>query len=186
MLTFDAAIAANRFGLGARPGEARAIGADATGLAVRAARAAGCASRRCPARAATPEVGTRAEREVREPTARRRRHEFGSFVREHYVAQTAERHRLALARGAPVRRAARALLEQPLRRVGRQAAARCARGTVRAGSDPAARDGQFLRLAARGRAPPRDDSVSRQSSVDGRELAGRERSCAATAVASSA
>ena len=31
MLTKDAAIAANRFGLGARPGDARAIGSDAKG-----------------------------------------------------------------------------------------------------------------------------------------------------------
>src|SRR5690242_17347954 len=31
MLTKDAAIAANRFGLGARPGEARAIGSDPQG-----------------------------------------------------------------------------------------------------------------------------------------------------------
>ena len=73
-----------------------------------------------------------------------------------------------------VRRAARAFLEQPLRRVGRQAAARRARRPLRARSDPAARHGQLLRSLARCRAASRDDPVSRQPNLDGAGLAGRD------------
>jgi uncharacterized protein (DUF1800 family) len=124
MLTKDAAIAANRFGLGARPGDARSIGNDPRGwlqaqLAVpsnepsttqaprsarvlaevrnlRAARQAAAqvrASLRQPVDSPAPveSVG------IDEPALR----EFGTFVRQQYLEQTAERHRLAIASDAP-------------------------------------------------------------------------------------
>jgi uncharacterized protein (DUF1800 family) len=116
MLTKEAAIAANRFGLGARPGDSRALGADAQGWLLAqldvpaAARAAGApesarvlaavrelrVARQIAAQARANLVPP-AEQEPPSPgiDAQALR-EFGAFVREHYVAQTAERHRLAI------------------------------------------------------------------------------------------
>lgn len=118
MLTQEAAIAANRFGLGARPGDARAIGSDAQGwLAQQLERPAAAPS------ADTPESARvlaeiRELRAVRQAAAQARANfaqrddpaapppspgideqasaKLGQFIREHYVAQTAERHRLAI------------------------------------------------------------------------------------------
>jgi uncharacterized protein (DUF1800 family) len=123
MLTKDAAIAANRFGLGARPGDARSIGTDAKAWLV--AQLEGPPAATAPA---TPE-SARVLAEVRELRVARQVaaqvranlvrppapdapapapgideqaiREFGTFVREHYVAQTAERHRLALETDRP-------------------------------------------------------------------------------------
>jgi uncharacterized protein (DUF1800 family) len=122
MLTDQAAIAANRFGLGARPGDGKLIGADpkgwlaaqlgaadapappaASGLGARAGRGARAARRAPSGRASarqrhspTGRTGARvpgiAEQAIRE---------FGEFVREHYLAQTAERHRLAIESDRP-------------------------------------------------------------------------------------
>jgi uncharacterized protein (DUF1800 family) len=123
MLTKDAAIAANRFGLGARPGEAGSIGADPQGwLLAQLERPA------APPRTGAPE-SARVLAEVRELRAARQVaaqvranlvrppqpeqqppsagideqaiREFGAFVREHYVAQTAQRHRLAIETDRP-------------------------------------------------------------------------------------
>jgi uncharacterized protein (DUF1800 family) len=123
MLTKDAAIAANRFGLGARPGDARSIGSDAKGwLEAQLERPPSFAP------AATPESArvlaqVRELRVARQIAAQARANvvrspetdapatppgideqairEFGSFVRERYVAQTAERHRLAIETDRP-------------------------------------------------------------------------------------
>ncbi len=76
--------------------------------------------------------------------------------------------------GSAVHRAARALLVESLRRVGRQGARRAARRALRAGGDPPARDRQLLCAAARRRAASRDEHLSRQHDVDGRELDGRD------------
>jgi uncharacterized protein (DUF1800 family) len=123
MLTKDAAIAANRFGLGARPGDARSIGSDAKGWLL-------AQLDRLPSSAAagTPESArvlaeVRELRVARQVAAQARANlvrrpdsnepatapgidqqaiaEFGAFVREHYVAQTAERHRLAIETDRP-------------------------------------------------------------------------------------
>jgi uncharacterized protein (DUF1800 family) len=111
MLTKPVAIAANRFGLGARPGDARAIAGDARGwletqlAAPRAAAPTGQPEsarvlaevranlRQPPAASPTPP----ATAGIDEQALR----EFGTFVREHYVQQTVERHRLALSTDAP-------------------------------------------------------------------------------------
>jgi uncharacterized protein (DUF1800 family) len=118
MLTTQAAIAANRFGLGAKPGDAARIGRDARGWllaqieAERAPRGAGA-----PASAAVL-VETRELRLARQIRQQARANlaqtpgtttpapapgideqairEFGAFVREHYVAQTSARHRRAI------------------------------------------------------------------------------------------
>jgi uncharacterized protein (DUF1800 family) len=125
MLTKDAAIAANRFGLGARPRDGRAIGGDPKGwleqqLELPAA----------PASAGTPESARvlaeiRELRVARQIAAQARANlvrpqapppaaappspgidaqairEFGAFVRERYVAQTAWRHRVAIETDRP-------------------------------------------------------------------------------------
>jgi len=125
MLTKRAAIAANRFGLGTRPGDARAIGSDEQGwLKAQLERPAS------PPAAGSPESARvlgevrdlRAARQVaaqaranlvRPPAApdapppqspgidQQAIREFGGFVREHYVAQTGERHRLAIETDQP-------------------------------------------------------------------------------------
>jgi uncharacterized protein (DUF1800 family) len=118
MLTKDAAIAANRFGLGARPRDGRSIGTDARGwLQAQLERPPSSTA------PATPESArvlaeVRDLRVARQIAAQARANlvrppspdapapapgidaqairEFGTFVREHYVAQTTERHRLAI------------------------------------------------------------------------------------------
>jgi uncharacterized protein (DUF1800 family) len=121
MLTKDASIAANRFGLGARPGDARSIGKDARGwldsqLAVpRSSSPAGQPeSARVLGEVRELRVARQAAAQVRAnltqpPTAppqspgidEQAIREFGTFVREHYVEQTERRHRLALTTDAP-------------------------------------------------------------------------------------
>jgi uncharacterized protein (DUF1800 family) len=123
MLTKEAAIAVNRFGLGARPGEARSLGADPRGwLEAQLAAPA-------PNTAVSPPESARVLAEVRELRVARQIaaqarasfnrppqpepappgpgidedaiREFGAFIREHYVAQTDTRHRLALETDRP-------------------------------------------------------------------------------------
>ena len=123
MLRQDAAIAANRFGLGARPGDAAAMGSDPQGwLAaqldpIRPAPATGRAeSARVLAEVRELRVARQAAAQIRAnlrsppeqgtpPTApgidQQAIREFGAFIREHYVEQTAERHRLAIAADRP-------------------------------------------------------------------------------------
>ena len=123
MLTKDAAIAANRFGLGARPGDARSIGSDAKGwLEAQLERPLSFApagtpeSARVLAEVRDLRVARQIAAQARANLARRPAtdapatapgideqaiREFGSFVRERYVAQTTERHRLALETDRP-------------------------------------------------------------------------------------
>ena len=123
MLRQDAAIAANRFGLGARPGDAAAIGADPQGwlsAQLTSARDAAPANPPESARVLTEVRELRATRQVAAqvranatrpsdqaaPPAspgidRQAIREFGGFIREHYVEQTAERHRLAITTDRP-------------------------------------------------------------------------------------
>ena len=123
MLTKDAAIAANRFGLGARPGDARSIGSDAKGwLTAQLERPPSSAPAGAP-ESARVLAEVRDLRVARQVAAQARANlvrppdsnalatppgidqqairEFGSFVRERYVAQTAERHRLAIETDRP-------------------------------------------------------------------------------------
>ena len=123
MLKQDAAIAANRFGLGARPGDAAAIGSDPQGWlaaqleSARPAPATGQPeSARVLAEVRELRVARQAAAQIRAnlrsppeqdapPTAsgidEQAIREFGAFIREHYVEQTAERHRLAIAADRP-------------------------------------------------------------------------------------
>ena len=123
MLTDPVAIAANRFGLGARPGDGKLIGTDpqawltaqlttvpppapsgppasARVLAevreLRAARQVAAQVRANASRAAT-EAPPPTSPGIDEQAIR----ELGEFVREHYMAQTAERHRLAIEADRP-------------------------------------------------------------------------------------
>jgi len=123
MLTKDAAIAANRFGLGARPGDARVIGSDAQSWLKKqlehppsppptgppeSARVLGEVRELRVARQVTQQARANiARRDTTDPPPpapgidQQAIREFGSFVREHYVAQTAERHRLAIEADQP-------------------------------------------------------------------------------------
>jgi uncharacterized protein (DUF1800 family) len=123
MLTKDAAIAANRFGLGARPGDARAIGSDEQdwlraqlGHPTPSPPAGAPTSARVLAEVrelrVARQVAAQARANLVRPNApdapapspgidRQAIDEFGTFVREHYVAQTAERHRLAIEADRP-------------------------------------------------------------------------------------
>ena len=124
MLTKDAAIAANRFGLGARPGDARVIGSDARGwLTKQLEQPASSPSAEAPESArviaevrdlrVARQVAQQARANLVRPNAsdapappapgidQQAIREFGTFVREHYIAQTAERHRLALETDQP-------------------------------------------------------------------------------------
>src|SRR5688572_9416830 len=122
MLTKDVAIAANRFGLGARPGDARSIGNDPRGwleaqlAAPRRAPAGQPASARVLAEVrelrAARQVAAQVRANLRQlPTEspaepgpgidEQAIAEFRAFVREHYLEQTAERHRLALGTDEP-------------------------------------------------------------------------------------
>ncbi len=122
MLTPEAAIAANRFGLGAKPGDAERIGRDARGWLL-----AQLEPRRAP-RSADPPTSARVLVETRElRLARQVRQqaranlaqppgdtpppapgidaqairEFGAFVRDHYLEQTNARHRRAIETDRP-------------------------------------------------------------------------------------
>jgi uncharacterized protein (DUF1800 family) len=122
MLSKETAIAANRFGLGARPGDAAAIGSDARGWlaqqldVARAAPAAEPASARVLAEVGALRAVRQVAAQVRANPTRRPNaepspaspgideqaiRELGTFIREHYVAQTTERHRLALESDRP-------------------------------------------------------------------------------------
>ncbi len=116
MLTKEAAIAANRFGLGARPGDARAVGADAQGWLLAQLDVPAAAPSAGAPESARVLAEVRELRVARQIAAQARANlvppaepqppsagidaqairEFGDFIREHYVAQTAERHRLAI------------------------------------------------------------------------------------------
>jgi uncharacterized protein (DUF1800 family) len=124
MLTLDAAIAANRFGLGARPGDARSIGDDARGwlqTQLAAPRGGSPAGQPESARVLAEVRELRVARQVaaqvranlRQPSGEppapsaspgideQAIRELGTFMREHYLEQTAERHRLAIAADRP-------------------------------------------------------------------------------------
>jgi len=123
MLTKDAAIAANRFGLGARPADARPIGSDAKGWLTgqlehppSSAPAGAPESARVLAEVRDLRVARQVAAQARANLVRppdsnapatppgidqQAIREFGSFVRERYVAQTAERHRLAIETDRP-------------------------------------------------------------------------------------
>lgn len=123
MLTPQAAIAANRFGLGAKPGDAEEIGRDARGwllAQLEPQRAAPHGAER-PASAGVL-VETRELRIARQIRQQARANlaqtpsgtpppapgidqqairEFGAFIRDHYVAQTNARHRQAIETDRP-------------------------------------------------------------------------------------
>src|SRR5690606_36513842 len=108
----------NRFGLGARPGEARSIGADPRGWLTAQLAAPAGATAASPPESARVLAEARELRVVRQIAAQARANvvrppqqetappapgidedairEFGAFIREHYVAQTEMRHRLAI------------------------------------------------------------------------------------------
>jgi uncharacterized protein (DUF1800 family) len=118
MLTKEGAIAANRFGLGARPGGSGAIGADAQGWLLAQLDVPATAPTAGPPESARVLAEVRELRVARQIAAQARANlvrpaapsptppapgideqairELGAFVREHYLAQTAERHRLAI------------------------------------------------------------------------------------------
>jgi uncharacterized protein (DUF1800 family) len=122
MLKPEAAIAANRFGLGARPGDTGLIGNDPKDWLLRQLEAP-----RASAPPANPPASAqvlaqiRDLRVVRQTVAQRRVgarpqdrspppppvideqaiREFGSYLREQYIAQTTERHRLAIETDRP-------------------------------------------------------------------------------------
>jgi uncharacterized protein (DUF1800 family) len=124
MLTPEAAIAANRFGLGARPGDRARIGRDARGWLL--AQLDGGSARRpeTPPASARVLAEARELRVVRQVAAQARANlreppgaapaaapgpgideeavrEFGGFIRGHYLAQAAERHRRAIEADRP-------------------------------------------------------------------------------------
>ncbi|HET7924936.1 MAG TPA: DUF1800 domain-containing protein [Rhodanobacteraceae bacterium] len=125
MLTKDAAIAANRFGLGARPGDARLIGSDEQGwlkaqlehptpsapagapesarvlAEVRELRVARQVAQQARANLVRPNASDSPPPAPSPGIDQQAIREFGTFVREHYVAQTAERHRLAIETDRP-------------------------------------------------------------------------------------
>jgi len=124
MLTPQAAIAANRFGLGARPGDAGRMGRDPRGWL-----AAQLDGARAGSPPSSPPASAHVLAEVRDlriarqiaaqaranltqqpqPTAppaspgidRQAIREFGAYVREHYVEQTADRYRRAIETDRP-------------------------------------------------------------------------------------
>src|SRR6185503_9106812 len=124
MLTPQAAIAANRFGLGARPGDAGRMGRDPRGWL-----AAQLEGARAGSPPSSPPASAHVLAEVRDlriarqiaaqaradltqqpqPTAppaspgidRQAIREFGAYVREHYVEQTADRYRRAIETDRP-------------------------------------------------------------------------------------
>ena len=130
MLTQNAAIAANRFGLGARPGDAAAIGSDPKGWLEQQVSAA---KQSAPAQANPPESALLLQKlrdleAVRQAAAQARASQgqpkkaaaggtgdataspgigadaikqFGQFSREHYLEQVNERHRRAIETDQP-------------------------------------------------------------------------------------
>ncbi len=203
MLTQQAAIAANRFGLGARPRDAAAIGSDPKGWLEEQVAST---KRSTPAEASPPESaqvlqklrdlevvrqarcagsrerwpteegrGRRQRRRDRVARYRRGRDQAVRPVLARALPRTGQRPAPARDRErSAVHRAARAVLVESLRDLRGQGARRPARRALRAGSDPPARDRQLRRAAARGRAASRDEHLSRQHDVDGREFDGRE------------
>src|SRR5688572_14854803 len=123
MLTPQAAIAANRFGLGAKPGDAERIGRDARGwLLAQLEPQRGAPRSAEPPASAGVLVETRELRIARQVRQQARANlerppgatpppapgidqqairEFGAFVRDHYVAQTNARHRQAIETDRP-------------------------------------------------------------------------------------
>ncbi|HUQ53768.1 MAG TPA: DUF1800 domain-containing protein, partial [Gammaproteobacteria bacterium] len=124
MLTKDASIAANRFGLGARPDDARSSGNDPRGwleaqlAAPRGGRPPGEPQsarvlREVRELRAARQVAAQARANLTQPPAQgaappatpgideQAIREFGAFARERYLEQTAERHRLALTTDEP-------------------------------------------------------------------------------------
>ena len=156
-MTLDAVVAANRFGLGARPGELERVARRCAWLARRS---------RSPARAPLPEeirrLPSSAEVFKTYSELRRERNDAKSDseaakrllgglrakLAPYYLDQVAARYRVAVQDRRVVSRAAGAFLDQPFRGVGRQAAG--ARAGRHAGerSDPAARRGSIRRHAA--------------------------------------
>jgi uncharacterized protein (DUF1800 family) len=118
MLTREAAIAANRFGLGAKPGDAARIGRDPRGWLLAQLEPQRAAPRSGRPASAGVLVETRELRIARQVRQQARANlaqtpgttapppapgidaqairEFGAFVRDHYQAQTAARHRRAI------------------------------------------------------------------------------------------
>src|SRR6187455_2593789 len=123
MLTKDAAIAANRFGLGARPGDGRTIGSDPRGWLKKQLESSTLPPPAGPAPSARVLAEVRDLRVARQVAQQARANlvrpnttdpaptspgidqqairEFGTFVRQHYVAQTGERHKLAIETDQP-------------------------------------------------------------------------------------
>jgi uncharacterized protein (DUF1800 family) len=125
MLTPEAAIAANRFGLGARPGDRARIGRDARGwLLAQLDGDGGGPQPQTPPASARVLAEARELRVVRQVAAQARANrtqppgaapgaplgpgideeairEFGGFIRDNYLVQAAERHRLAIETDRP-------------------------------------------------------------------------------------
>jgi uncharacterized protein (DUF1800 family) len=123
MLTREAAIAANRFGLGAKPGDAARIGRDPRGWLLAQLEPQRTAPRSGRPASAGVLVETRELRIARQVRQQARANlaqtpdtttpppapgidaqairEFGAFVRDHYQAQTAARHRRAIETDLP-------------------------------------------------------------------------------------
>jgi uncharacterized protein (DUF1800 family) len=123
MLKPHAAIAANRFGLGARPGDAARIGTDPTRWLLEQLEAprGSSAAPASPPRSAQVLAEVRELRVVRQAVAQRQAdlrrqdqtptpppgideqaiREFGTYLREQYISQTTERHRLAIETDRP-------------------------------------------------------------------------------------
>ena len=198
MLTQQAAIAANRFGLGARPRDAAAIGSDPKGWLEEQvastkrstpAKASPPSPRKCSRSSATCEVVRQAAAQARASAGqaqqgrdrRQRRRDrvaryrrgrdqasSASSSREHYLSQVNDRHRRAIESDQPfIERLVHFWSNHFAVSADKPLVAPLA-GALRAGSDPAARDRQLLRPAARGRAASRDEPLPRQHDVDGR------------------
>jgi len=124
MLTRAAAIAANRFGLGARPGDAERIGDDPRGWLLAQVASQPKPKDESPPRSARVIAEARELRVARQAAAQVRANlarspgapapaspgideaairEVGEFVREHYMAQAAEHHERAITSDEPFR-----------------------------------------------------------------------------------
>jgi len=124
MLTKDGAIAANRFGLGARPRDGRSLGGDPKGWLEAQLDAPHAPPPSGPPESARVLAEVRDLRVARQIAVQARANlerppeqpsttppspgideqairEFGTFVREHYAAQTAQRHKLAIETDTP-------------------------------------------------------------------------------------
>src|SRR5512134_1995578 len=125
MLNPKAAIAANRFGLGARPGDAERIGKDPEAWLLEQLETPRISAELSPPKSAQVLAELRGLRVVRQTVAQRQTNprpqdrtpptppappsgideqairEFGTFLREQYIGQTTERHRLAIETDRP-------------------------------------------------------------------------------------